>query len=1110
MTSFASGCLLVLSCLAVCSGQEPGPAVGDAQDLGAGHRVSVLLTPERPATLRLDVSGSSAEEILLDAAVPGISYRIATRDGTEIRSGRLATFGWTAIAIAAPSPAGGKREVEIELNTEGGLESLPGVRVRTESRPIPESTLEVEQRAAQLFNAAQLLHRSLHGEDVRRAIGGFLQAAQAWARADDHYGEALALGGKGESEIELSRYAEAKRTLDRALVNSGNNAYLRGWLLHLQARVLFDQWKGKQAEGIAEEEMRLGQEDADPALIALARTDQIGVAFWLHDPKMDQIDDLAHREAIAAGVPDTLALERRWKGGWVDEYKERDMSSIRALSESEGYFLRSGDGRSTLENTLDEVDAIDLHGDPYSALVRLVKFDPVVRDSGNAKNLGDNLDNIGYKYHQLNNPRLAELYYRRAYAVYTGAHILFGQMAVQSDLCEMELQKNNPARALTECKLALALARRLGDAIFLGHALCDLGIAERKAGAYAQGFTDLTRAIEYSHIPQDRSYESKEHMELGTLLEQQSKHPKALAEFEQAAFLSRSVADSAGVLEAQYAIARWYAQDGQLVKAEAELAPALEKLEATRQLVSDSTLQASYFAAERKCYELAVELRMRRFESDPAGGADALALDTSERSRARGLLDALTARAASGPYESGEAEARLMQSNMAVDRAFDRRLKLQVVGGAKRDLEASSSELVQALGKLEQAEDEMHADSSQASKPSPTMSSAEIEQASLGSDATFFEYALGAERSYLWVIGAGKRKSYVLPPREQLENMVRQWRALATSPERTQAGAGANFKHLSARLSCALLADAVNAQMPRMVIVPDGDLAMLPFAALPEKGCSRTPGEPLVVGHEITLTHSLSVFLSQKPEADRGAFQGEMAIVADPVFDAADPRVAALMVREPKRNSYPTQAQETTAALPRLLNSGYEASAIQKAVQKVAGNNRIFLAQGFDANLETMLSPAMQNYRIWHLATHGVYDETMPEFSGLVFSLVGKDGNPRFGFLKAHDIAKLNVRAELVVLSACDSAAGENVNGEGVMGLSYAFLHAGAKQVVSTLWNIDDAKSRDLMIAFYMELMRNGGNAAAALRQSQLTVRHQLHNFAPYYWAGFELTSVGE
>jgi CHAT domain-containing protein len=160
--------------------------------------------------------------------------------------------------------------------------------------------------------------------------------------------------------------------------------------------------------------------------------------------------------------------------------------------------------------------------------------------------------------------------------------------------------------------------------------------------------------------------------------------------------------------------------------------------------------------------------------------------------------------------------------------------------------------------------------------------------------------------------------------------------------------------------------------------------------------------------------------------------------------------------------------------------------------------------------VDTVLSPAMRQYRVWHLATHGVYDETMPEVSGLIFSLVAPDGGPRFGFLKAHDIAQLNVPAELVVLSACESAAGENVNGEGVMGLSYAFLHAGAKQVISSLWGVDDAKSKDLMVAFYREYTRNGRNAAQALRQSQLAAMRQPGNSAPYYWAGFELNSVGE
>ena len=266
------------------------------------------------------------------------------------------------------------------------------------------------------------------------------------------------------------------------------------------------------------------------------------------------------------------------------------------------------------------------------------------------------------------------------------------------------------------------------------------------------------------------------------------------------------------------------------------------------------------------------------------------------------------------------------------------------------------------------------------------------------------------------------------------------------------------MQHLSAQLSCALLGDHFAADAGPIIIVPDGELAMLPFAALPENGC-KTPGKSLIVKHQITLTPSLSVFFSSKP-LETKTFQGEVAVIADPVFDAADTRAVALKVKSHNASSR-TPSEETGTRLPRLINSGYEATAIKETVRQLAGDRQVFLAQGFDANVETVLSPKMLDYRVWHLATHGVYDQSVPEFSGLVFSLLEHNGNPRFGFLKARDIAQLNVPAELVILSACDSAAGDNVNGEGVMGLSHAFLHAGAKQVISTLWSVDDMKSKN-------------------------------------------------
>jgi CHAT domain-containing protein len=1106
MFRFPAECILLLSCLSALAGQKPGQEPFGTGSLAPGHPVGVLLTADHETAIRVDLSNLEAAEIVLDGAAPDIAWRMTAGDGTEIVSGRTANFGWVAIPIATA----GQREAQIFFRTGTTGEGLAGVHLRAELFAVPRIYFSECEHAAQVFNQARSLQRSLQAADLREATRQFQLAAGVWARTGEIHSEAMALGAAGETQIELSRYGQARQTLGKAIDLEGDT-YLRGWLLHLEARVHFDQYDGRRAQEYAEKEMRLANRLNDQALTALARTDQAGVAFWLRDPSMSEILDQAHREAIAAGVPDTLALERRWRG-WVEEYYERAVRGMTALSESETYFRLAGDSRNALDSVLEVAEAVSLNGDLYSALTTFAKLNPVVQASGNAMEYGINLGNIGIQYQQLNKPRLAAMYYRRANSTYAGAHILWGQMVSHGSLCETEMLLNQTGEAVSECRLSLSLAQRLRDPAFIGQALCDLGRAERTAGLLGQAFEHLNASTTYTHPTRDLRFESRERIQLGELLEQRELSKEALSQFEQAEGLSHDVADPSSLLEARYAVARWYMKHNQFDRADAELAPAIEKVEAQRRLVSTNSLQASYFAAERKCYELAVELQMRRLENahnrdDPAGAS--LALELSERGRARGLLDALSAREAASGRVNDEGDIGSVQAKLAVDRAFQNRLKLLVEGHARRELDHSADELTLALGDLERSEEDLPAIRGNVAAPAPTVSAADMRQASLNSGVAFFEYALGDERSYLWVVAAGNVTAYDLPPRQKIERMVRQWRTLLFGESRDRASAPPGLQGLSTRLSCVLFANTVQPQMTSMVIVPEGELAMLPFAALPENGCSPAPSAPLVGRHEITLTPSLSVFLSRKAQPET-RFDGEVAIVADPIFDATDPRAAALKWKPRERDANPAKDSETATPLPRLLNAGYEASAIQETVRQAAGDNLVYLAQGFDASVDTVLSPAMQRYRIWHLATHGVYDETTPEFSGLIFSLVRPDGGPRFGILKAHDIERLNVHAQLVVLSACDSAAGEHVSGEGVMGLSYAFLHAGATQVISTLWSVDDAKSRDLMIAFYRQYMRNGRNAAEALRQSQLAVMRRTHTSSPYYWAGFELTSVGK
>src|SRR5262249_23719250 len=144
-------------------------------------------------------------------------------------------------------------------------------------------------------------------------------------------------------------------------------------------------------------------------------------------------------------------------------------------------------------------------------------------------------------------------------------------------------------------------------------------------------------------------------------------------------------------------------------------------------------------------------------------------------------------------------------------------------------------------------------------------------------------------------------------------------------------------------------------------------------------------------------------------------------------------------------------------------------------------------------------------YRFVHFATHGLLNNRHPELSGLVFSLVDPRGRPRDGFLAAYDVYNLHLNADLVVLSACQTALGGDVRGEGLIGLTRAFMYAGPPRGVSSLWRVPDSATAALMQDFYKGILVDHLTPAAALRAAQLAIRSEPRWSAPYYWAGFIL-----
>jgi CHAT domain-containing protein len=296
------------------------------------------------------------------------------------------------------------------------------------------------------------------------------------------------------------------------------------------------------------------------------------------------------------------------------------------------------------------------------------------------------------------------------------------------------------------------------------------------------------------------------------------------------------------------------------------------------------------------------------------------------------------------------------------------------------------------------------------------------------------------------------------------------------------------------------------------LIVGEGVLQYLPFAALPEPtaaGAAVANQAPLIAKHEIISVPSASVVAVLRREtAGRKQAPKTLAVIADPVFSRDDARVVQ---QNSKGNAAANESAPADAIrsgndvglqdFVRLRFSRSEA----EDIARLAPAGSTLKALDFDASRETVLNSDLGQYRIVHFATHSLLNNQHPELSGVVLSLIDRSGRPQNGFLRLYDIYNLRLGSDLVVLSACQTALGGEVNSEGLIGLTRGFLYAGAPRVVATLWAIDDRTTAEVMKRFYEGMLLRGERPAAALKAAQVATWKTRGWDAPYYWAAFTL-----
>jgi CHAT domain-containing protein len=379
----------------------------------------------------------------------------------------------------------------------------------------------------------------------------------------------------------------------------------------------------------------------------------------------------------------------------------------------------------------------------------------------------------------------------------------------------------------------------------------------------------------------------------------------------------------------------------------------------------------------------------------------------------------------------------------------------------------------------------------------------QIQQDVIEDDKTvLLEYFLGTEASYVWLVTKNGFTAHEIEKETLITDTVgRLYKLLSTKPG---AGADSEFQYAAQQLGQMILAP-VSSQLAgrRVIVVADGALNYVPFQVL-----SLTGQKLLVDDAEVVNAPSASILGQLRQERSRRRpAENIVAAFGDAVFPSNYGERSSgsqqMAVRQGTGASRDIEIAGDSVKLEDIQPLFYARWELQN-LRNLAGSAAL-LAMDFDASREKLESTKLGEYSILHLATHGVLDPEHPEKSGFLLSTVDRNGQPQNGLITMRDVYGLRAPVELVVLSACRTALGKDVRGEGLIGLTRGFMHAGASSVASTLWRVDDEATAELMKHFYANMLQQGMTPAAALRAAQNTIRQDPRWRSPHYWAAFTL-----
>lgn len=1026
-------------------------------------------------------------------------YRVQLTKGQYVRAVALQKGIDVVLALFAPS--GDKLS---EVDSYGGSDTLFSVAESDGPYRIEVRATDKEARAGRY---------ELRIEELREAT----QKDRTAVAAQKLFEEA--------GQLASQRTAESRRgaitKYEQALPLWRDAEYIRGHAATLNEIAILNSnlGEGRKAVEYYPKAVALWHELGDAVNQASTLTN-MGTALWRlgENQKALEAHSNALRLARSAGDRQIEALVLSNTGA-VYWSLGQPQESLKYYNEALPIFEGRGDRRLQAVTLTNIGSAYQQLGELQKAMDSFRRVISLREALGDRRGQGAPYNNLGLLYLWLGDLDASEKYYLQALEIRRASGDRQLEATNLQGLSILYLRRGDLDAALKSAEQSLTLARAVNDRLLEAYVLVVIGKVHERFGDSKKALENFEQALAIRRAIGDRYGESYTLSSLGNSYLALGDLPKALEHYNQALKLTREIGDKLGETETLYGLARTQSKAGNKQGARKEIEEALRIIESTRKNVASQDSRSSFFASYKNHYDFLVNLLMQMHQADPAGGHDRAALEVSERSRARTLLDSLSETYAQ--VKEGVDVALLERERsvrLQLSLHSDRLTRL--LGGKHTEEQAQNlrKQVETLLGEYRDVETQIRLRSPRytaLTRPQP-LAASDIQKL-LDRDTVLLEYALGDEKSFVWAVTPTSIKGFELPGRKTIESAAERFtKAITENQNRNlqlQVAAGAALSDLLLRPPASELG------RKKIVIVGDGVLLQVPFSALP---LPRTSSQrkvaasltvrnysPLILQHEVAQLPSASVLAAVRQDmTSRAPAEKVIALLADPVFQPTDPRVrtsgaaaAANGNANAKRNDERSAWESGLESLQRLPFSRREADSIAGLVP----DDQKLKAVDFAANRAVVSNDTLSKYRVVHFATHAMLNNSHPELSGIVLSLVDENGRPQNGFVRLYEIYNLRLSADLVVLSACRTALGKEIKGEGLIGLTRGFMYAGSPRVVVSLWEVNDEATAELMKQFYTAMFVKRMRPAAALRSAKVAMsRHRWWN-APYYWAAFEL-----